>query len=136
MFIAAGELGNVAASREIRVVEIVGANAEHSAGYELTLWPEKKIQDSLFDGQSAAQIEQLKSDALEELKTPPRFTYDTDALHCEKMAGLRARPANPNRKPTPKMLEYLRRFKHPDADKLTFDQAQEYLDTRFSNKPK
>ena len=34
------------------------------------------------------------------------------------------------------MLEYLRRFKHPEADKLNFDQAQQFLDERFGRKAK
>lgn len=112
-----------------RVIEV------HRDHYEITFWPKSKPPPELFD-LTVKTSDALQAETLAELATPPQFTYVTDPLHCEHMAGIRSRPANPNRKPTPKMLEYLRRFKHPEADKLTFDQAQAYLDHRFGAKEK
>lgn len=115
-------------THEVRKIEPV------DGGYDVTLWPRQKSATWLFAVEPDWQA--IKAEALAELATPPQFTFVTDPLGCEKMAGLRARPSNPNRKPTPMQMKYLKIFKHPDADKLTFDQACVYLDQRMGRKPK
>ena len=79
------EFESVCRQREVRMVEV---KRDH---YELTFWPRKKTNEELFNEPRP----DLTTEALAELSTPPEFTYITDPLNCERMAGVRARPSIP-----------------------------------------